>query len=132
MEKETNMSYSKVNYSCSYYDYSNFTVMNDEEIFNREIVWKRDYEEVKKEADKRRAAEPRYKCGDAIEFQAYGKTQKCLIATVEGKLYLIYLEGGIWWSRGIDHLGMDVNNFGNGVLKRIIGNGDINTVKIVN
>lgn len=110
----------------------------DTEIFEIEINWNEDYEAIKKEADIRRKriedAKPKYKCGDIIEFESFHNKKKCLIATVEGKLYLIFLEDGNWWRQGISHVDpyIDVNNFGNDVLQKIIGTGDINTVRIIN
>jgi len=111
---------------------------DDLTIFEKEFVWGRDYEAIKKEADIRRKkiedAKPKYKRGDIIEFESYRGKQKCLIATVEGKLYLISMKNGNWWSEGISHIDpyVDVYNLGNDVLQQIISSGKIDTVRIIN
>ncbi len=130
--------------SCFDDKYSSLKNKTDTEIFEIEIKWNEDYGAIKKEADIRRKriedAKPKYKCGDIIEFENidfYGyktRPEKCLIANVEGKLYLISMEYGNWWSQGISHVDpyIDVDNFGNDVLQKIIGSGKIDTVRIIN
>lgn len=121
--------------SCFDDKYAFLENKTDTEIFEMEIKWNEDYEAIKKEADIRRKriedAKPKYKCGDIIEFESFCGKQKCLIATVEGKLYLISMKNGNWWRDGITFSRISIDNFGNDVLQKIIGSGEMDTVKII-